>query len=71
MKLAGGPREEEQNCFINCLTCKLGNAQDINFWRDKWIGLDPLCKLFPCFLCSLQDKCKVFDMGSWVDNVYV
>ncbi|KAF5204058.1 hypothetical protein FRX31_006361 [Thalictrum thalictroides] len=29
------------------ISCRLGDGAKIHFWKDKWIGSEPLCSQFP------------------------
>ncbi|KAF5186383.1 hypothetical protein FRX31_024029 [Thalictrum thalictroides] len=29
------------------ISCRLGDGAKIQFWKDKWIGSEPLCQQFP------------------------
>lgn len=37
---------DNSNWFCRCITCKLGSGNSIDFWRDCWIGQEPLSRQF-------------------------
>lgn len=71
LRLVRTLKKEGGNWFEKCFTCKLGNDYHIYFWRDKWIGPEPLCSLFTGFHYRTSiDKLKFSDMGRCTDNVW-
>jgi hypothetical protein len=36
-----------ENCFMDNLSCRVGDGKNIGFWRFKWFGDQPFCVLFP------------------------
>ncbi|MCH92063.1 putative non-LTR retroelement reverse transcriptase related, partial [Trifolium medium] len=50
---------------------KLGNGNNIRFWKDTWLDAEPLCHAFPrLFSMSIQPDCTVNQMGRWVNDVW-
>lgn len=41
---------EETNWFASNICCNPGSGNDIEFWRNKWCGIGPLCDLFTQFI---------------------
>lgn len=44
--VALAPCGSEVKWFANGVSCKMGNGSDVDFWRDNWLGRDPLSKKF-------------------------
>jgi hypothetical protein len=36
-----------ENCFMDNMSCRMGDGKIIEFWRFKWFGDQPFCDLFP------------------------
>ncbi|GAU43490.1 hypothetical protein TSUD_92010 [Trifolium subterraneum] len=61
--------EEEGNWFRNNISCILGDGNNTNFWKEKWIGTAPLFELFPTlYNKSGQQDDMISSMGAWVSN---
>jgi hypothetical protein len=60
------------NRILEIFSKKLGSGGTIKFWQHKWVGLAPLCDIFPqLFNVSLQLKLTMKEMGVWEgDNWY-
>jgi hypothetical protein len=62
-KLGGG---DEEGWFGYNITSTLGDGTDIVFWRDKWIGPEPLCSKYAAlFHKSIQQDYTISMMGYW------
>ncbi|CAJ2660747.1 unnamed protein product [Trifolium pratense] len=45
---------------------KLGSGGATRFWLDRWVGVRPLCDVFPClFKIYLQPDLLIRDVGVW------
>ncbi|GAU32181.1 hypothetical protein TSUD_68520 [Trifolium subterraneum] len=59
------------NWFGTNISSVLGDGKDIGFWKEKWVGLEPLCDLYPLlFLKTLRQRAPVATMGSWDNNYW-
>lgn len=57
------------NWFGRSFSCKLGNDNDIDFWRGYWIDIEPLCLLFHVLFQSLhQPRLRISEVDSRVQN---
>ena len=51
--------------FSNRVVRKIGNGRHTSFWKDRWIGVDPLYKVYPrLFSISTQKEATVRDLVS-------
>lgn len=52
--------------FYEVSKLKLGDGTKLNFWTDKWVGMEPLSVLFPSVweCCGREDR-LVAEMGVW------
>ncbi|GAU29809.1 hypothetical protein TSUD_223550 [Trifolium subterraneum] len=51
---------------------RIGNGGTTKFWLDVWLGLRPLCVVFPrLFLISTQQDLTILDVGGWEEEVWV
>jgi hypothetical protein len=48
----GYGRGQQHNWFTSNVRCRVGDGNNIGFWKFKWYGNQPLCHLFP----ELYDK---------------
>jgi hypothetical protein len=49
----------------------LGDGTDIGFWRDKWIGPEPLCYRYAAlFDKSTQKDYTISMMGQWENEIW-
>jgi hypothetical protein len=48
----GYGRGQQHNWFTSNVSCRVGDGNNIEFWKFKWYGNQPLCDLFP----ELYDK---------------
>ncbi|GAU48189.1 hypothetical protein TSUD_141780 [Trifolium subterraneum] len=47
----------------------LGDGKNIGFWKEKWLGMEPLRALYPSlFAKSTQQNDNVSTMGTWDNN---
>ncbi|KAK2447294.1 hypothetical protein QL285_006665 [Trifolium repens] len=50
---------------------KLGDGGNTKFWKEPWIGMVPLCSIFPrLFKIALQPDISVKGMGEWVNGIW-
>jgi hypothetical protein len=66
--LYGEGRDEFKHALIwwRDISSLLGDDIDIDFWKEKWIGMTPLRHIFPSlFNLSVQQDGFIFDMGTW------
>jgi hypothetical protein len=50
---------------------KLGCGGSTRFWLDRWVGMTPLCDIFPrLFKVSLQSEFLIKDMGEWSNDIW-
>jgi hypothetical protein len=53
------------------VTKKLGCGDTIDFWKDTWVGVEPLEQLFPrLFSISVQQNMVIRQLGSWTNGVW-
>jgi hypothetical protein len=45
--IVGPDRAVNEYWFNSNVACRVGNGNNIGFWRFKWFGDQPLCALFP------------------------
>lgn len=58
--------------FDNCLEWVVGEGQKVKFWKDKWIGEEPLCSRFPrLYMVSECKDTTIMEVGHWEANVWV
>jgi hypothetical protein len=43
----GYGRGQQHNWFTSNVSCRVGDGNNIEFWKFKWYGNQPLCDLFP------------------------
>ncbi|MCH80186.1 LINE-1 reverse transcriptase like, partial [Trifolium medium] len=56
----------EGNWFGNNTSCKLGDGNNIGFWKENWCGTDAFCDLFPSlYSISAQKEEAISAMGYW------
>ncbi|MCI23323.1 putative ribonuclease H protein, partial [Trifolium medium] len=49
----------------------LGDGKDIGFWKEKWIGTEPLRDLFPSlYVKSALQPANLSAMGTWDNNIW-
>jgi len=64
--LAGTTNMASEAWFPNNIKCNLGNGLEIDFWKDKWLGNEPFCSLFPSlYLSRPAEFSMVADNGIW------
>jgi len=64
--LAGTTNMTSEAWFPNNIKCNLGNGLEIDFWKDKWLGNEPFCSLFPPLYSSRPAEFSmVADNGIW------
>jgi hypothetical protein len=57
------------NWFSNNVVRKVSNGRGTSFWKDKWIGEQPLAILFPrLFSISTHKEAKVGDLWSFIEG---
>ncbi|CAJ2637084.1 unnamed protein product [Trifolium pratense] len=62
----GGRTDEEAGWFTCNINSVLGDGSSINFWREKWIGSEPLCSTFPnLFRVERHKVATVANKGRW------
>ncbi|XP_058776651.1 uncharacterized protein LOC131650971 [Vicia villosa] len=62
----------ETNWFRKCISCRIGNGADIDFWRDRWIGNDTLCNQFPMLFEALQEpSVRISEAGHFEQHGWV
>jgi len=60
------------NWFSNNVARKVSNGRGTSFWKDKWIGEQPLASIFPrLYSISTQSEAKVRDLRSIIDGEVV
>ncbi|MCI01226.1 putative ribonuclease H protein, partial [Trifolium medium] len=59
----------EANWFSNNVSNIIGDGKVVGFWKEKWIGSEPLRAAFPTLYVksSQQDDC-IADMGKWEND---
>jgi hypothetical protein len=63
--------ENEGGWFGHNIGCTLGNGTEIGFWRDTWLGPEPLCIRFAeLFDKSLHKDHTIAMMGYWENEVW-
>jgi hypothetical protein len=56
----------EGGWFSSNIRSKIGNGNDIAFWKDRWLGSTPLCEMFPdLFTKTMHPANSVMAMGFW------
>jgi hypothetical protein len=63
--------EDDGGWFGYNINSTLGDGNDIGFWKDKWLGPEPLRYRFTATaLCdkSSQQDCSISMMGYWEDE---
>jgi hypothetical protein len=45
-----------ENWFKSNVRCRVGNGNNIGFWKFKWYGNQPLCELFPDLFAKKVSK---------------
>ncbi|GAU47110.1 hypothetical protein TSUD_403430 [Trifolium subterraneum] len=59
----------EGNWFGNNVSSVLGDGNDIGFWKEKWMGLEPFRILYPSLYAkTTQPQALVSTMGTWDNN---
>lgn len=67
--LAGTTNMTSEAWFPNNIKCNLGNGLEIDFWKDKWLGNEAFCSLFPSLYSSRHAEFSmVADNGIWQDT---
>jgi hypothetical protein len=61
--------EADSGWFRNNISNVLRDGRELGFWKEKWLGLAPLCVTFPALFdkSTRQDE-SIFDMGLVVNN---
>jgi hypothetical protein len=61
-------RGQPDNWFPSNICCRVGNGNNVGFWKFKWFGNQPLCHLFPGLYAKETGKDVVIAarMGSQV-----
>ncbi|GAU45816.1 hypothetical protein TSUD_115040 [Trifolium subterraneum] len=61
----------EGNWFDTNVSNALGDGKYIGFWKEKWLGMEPLCDVYPSlFVKTVQRHANVSNMGSWDNNAW-
>ncbi|GAU18465.1 hypothetical protein TSUD_366480 [Trifolium subterraneum] len=61
--------EGNGNWFGSNISSVLGDGKDIGFWKEKWLGMEPLRDLYPSlFLKTIQSNANVSSMGKWLND---
>jgi hypothetical protein len=61
--------DKDSDWFTRAAMKKVGNGRNTKFWKEIWVGDQPLCIKFPrLFSMSTQQEEVVGDMGNWVEN---
>ena len=56
----------QNNWFDKSITCKLGNISVIDFWRDRWLSVEPTSMQFPVLFEHLHKPfLKVREEDFW------
>ena len=51
-----GPDDQERALFANATSIRVGNGKSTNFWKDTWIGNEPLSTTFPALFSHARRK---------------
>ncbi|MCH83800.1 ribonuclease H protein, partial [Trifolium medium] len=63
---------EEGGWLGNNISSVLGDGNDIDFWKEKWLGMVPLCDLYPSLYNKTpQQDAHISDMGIWDSNIWL
>ncbi|PNX71363.1 hypothetical protein L195_g027239, partial [Trifolium pratense] len=64
--------KDDGGWFGNNISNILGDGNEIGFWKEKWIGLSPLCTVYPTLYCkSGQQDAVVSAMGLWHNDTWM
>ncbi|CAJ2670577.1 unnamed protein product [Trifolium pratense] len=62
---------EERGWLGNNISSIFGDGKNLDFWKEKWIGMAPLRVLFPSlFNKSTQQDGYASDMGNWDNDIW-
>ncbi|XP_045798020.1 uncharacterized protein LOC123892259 [Trifolium pratense] len=62
---------EEGGWFVNNISSILGDGNNIAFWKEKWLGMEPLSELYPSlFQKSTHKDACISNMGIWNNNMW-
>ena len=50
------PDDHERALFANATSIRVGNGKSTNFWKDTWIGNEPLSTTFPTLFSHARRK---------------
>lgn len=57
--------------FDDSVKLIIGDGSTCRFWKDKWIGVEPLKNQFiKLFYLSVQKNCRINEMGSWQNGLW-
>jgi hypothetical protein len=63
--------DKDSNWFAEAVVKRVGNGSHTMFWKEVWIGNQPLLAQFPrVYGISNQKTNTIFSMGRWVDGVW-
>lgn len=69
LRITLGPWGADVNWFSNCIACKVGREINIDFWRNYWIGQEPLCRQFFVPFEFLQgSRLNIGDAKFWLNG---
>ncbi|GAU25188.1 hypothetical protein TSUD_150870 [Trifolium subterraneum] len=61
----------EGNWLGTNISSVLGDGKDIGFWKEKWMGMEPIRELYPSlFVKSANQHANVSNMGTWDSNLW-
>jgi hypothetical protein len=61
--------DKDSDWFTRAALKRVGNGRSTKFWKEIWVGDQPLCNKFPrLFSISTQQDEVVGNMGNWVEN---
>ncbi|CAJ2644735.1 unnamed protein product [Trifolium pratense] len=62
---------EEGGWFVNNISSILSDGNNIAFWKEKWLGMEPLSELYPSlFQKSTHKDACISNMGIWNNNMW-
>jgi hypothetical protein len=63
--------DKDSNWFVEAVVKEVGNGNNTLFWKEVWIGNQPLFVQFPrIYGISNQKSNTILSLGSWVDGVW-
>lgn len=71
IQLLGNKLTGNSNWFVDNVSCRLGNDNEISFWKHKWLGHQPFMLVFLNIFNRADNKdTKLTYFGEWNGNYW-